>query len=438
MGAFFQFIANLIFGAPAPPPPPPANSYFGFQWVPGVGAPVTLDPAALVLIPPGAAGLWVGFQWVRLGDGFMRLAPPLPGPLPPVYDYIGSPFMPVAPCAAVTNLIAQLQPNPPLGENWAIPLATQIDLTGFLRYATWCLNLIDQTAAGNTQLTALRTGALQTIVTTISLGNTAVAYGAGIPTDAVATTLRDFDQNGTPLNKAVIRAAIDQHYNLLAPGIARYNQLAIDIYAVPTYSLFIDEGLFVPNILAAGNFQYLGLPVSGADLMAWLSVGGFPLFEAWLLGNVVVTGINLRRFFFTALAIILADGSAPTAGRSTEVDWNVLDWEQNNLLDPDWRPPAIGLCHELMHAYYNTSGSALGYDNNDYSATAAELQATGIIPFGGNVVGENQVRAQWVGIVPAVPDPTNTPGVAIPRRIIYTPPIPPQTPITLRNNGNHI
>jgi Effector protein len=437
MGAFFQFIANLLWGPPAPPPPPPANSYFGFQWVPGIGAPGTLDPVALALIPPGAAGLYVGFQCVRLWNDCLRVAPPPPGPIAPVYDYLGSPFMPVAPCAAVTNLIGQLQANPPAGENWAIPLATQIDLTGYLRYATWCLNLIDQTAAGTAQLTALRTGALQTIIGPFFGGNAANAFGAGVPTDAVATTLRAFDQNGTPLNKAAIRAAIDQHYNGLAPGLARYNQLAADVYAMLTYSLFIGEGLFAANILT-GNFLYLGAAVSGADLMAWLSVGGFPNFEAWLLGNALVTGINLRRFFFMALTIILQDSSAPQAGRSTEVNWNVLDWEQNNLLDPDWRPPAIGLCHELMHAYYNTAGTALGYDNNDYTATPAELQATGIIPFNGNLVGENQVRAQWGGIVPAVPDPTNTPGVVIPRRTIYTVPIAPQTPVSLRNNGNHI
>jgi hypothetical protein len=437
MCGLFQFIYDLIWPPPAPPPPNPQNSFYGFQYVPGNGAPGTLDPVALTLIQPGAAGLYVAFQCARLWNDCLRVAPPPPGPLAPVYDYVGSPFMPLAPCAAVTNLIGQMQANPPAGENWAIPLATQIDLTGYLRYATWCLNLINQTVAGTAQLTALRNSALQTVIAPFFGGNSATAYGAGVPTDSVATTLRAFDQNGTPLDKAAIRAAIDQHYNGLGPGLPRYNQLAIDVYAMLTYSLFIDENLFVANILT-GNFLYLGAAVSGADLMAWLSVGGFPNFEAWLLGNTVVTGINLRRFFFMALSIVLQDSSAPQAGRSTEVSWNVLDWEQNNLLDPDWRPPAIGLCHELMHAYYNTAGTALGYDNNDYTYTPAELQATGIIPFGGNVVGENQVRAQWGGIVPAVPDPTNTPGVVIPGRTIYTAPVPPQTPVTLRNNGNHI
>jgi len=345
--------------------------------------------------------------------------------------------MPVAPCAAVTNLIGQLMANPPVGENWNIPLATQIDLTGYFRYATWCLNLINLTAAGNTQLTALRNRALQTVISPFFGGNAATAFGGGSPMNAVAATLWDFDQNGTPLNKAAIRAAIDQHYNGLGAGLPRYNQLAADVYAMLTYSLFIDETLFAANILT-GNFLYQGAQITGADLMAWLSVGGFPNFEAWLPTNTLVTGINLRRFFFMALTIILLDSSAPQAGRSTEVTWNVLDWEQNNLLDPDWRPPAIGLAHELMHAYYNTAGSAPGYDNSNYTTTAAELQAAGIMPFNGNAVGENQVRAQWVGIVPPAADPTNTPGVAIPRRTIYTPPIPPQTPVTERNNGAQI
>jgi hypothetical protein len=62
MGVFFQYLYNLLFGPPVPPPPSPAALHFGFQWVPGNGAPVTLDPAALALISPGAAGLYIGSQ----------------------------------------------------------------------------------------------------------------------------------------------------------------------------------------------------------------------------------------------------------------------------------------------------------------------------------------------------------------------------------------
>lgn len=429
---FKRFVANLVLGAPAPPPPPPpppANSYFGFQWQPGNGAPGTLDPAALALIPGNAAGLYVGFQWARLNPGFLRWSGP--GPVDPVYDYVASPFMPLAPAAALTALIAQLQGNPPPGEDWNIAMQTQLDLTGYLRYATWCLNLIHQTAAGTALLNELRNGAHRVIVAPFSASNTAVA-DAGTMTNVVSATLRAFDQSQAPLNRQAIRAAIDQTYNHLGAGLPRYNQLAADLNALPLYSLFVNENAFVANFLQA-NYQYLGAPITGQQLMTWLAGGGFPNFEAWLLNDAVVTGVNLRKLLFQAMIVTLFPNSAAQAGTGTFVGWNVLDEELNRQGNADWRPPAIGLAHELMHALYNARGTAPGYDDNNFTITSAELQATGIVPFNNNAVSENQVRAQWVGVNNPAPDPTNIGAAPIPRRAVYAAPVAPQTPTNMRN-----
>jgi hypothetical protein len=439
MGAFFRYIANLIFGPPPvppppPPAPPPANSYFGFQYVPGVGAPGTLDPAALALIAPGAPGLYVGFMLANLAPGFLRWAGA--GPIDPVYGQVGSPFMPLAPCAAVTNLLAQLQANPPAGENWHLAAQTELDLTGYLRYATWCLNLINQTAAGAPQLNTLINGAQRVIIAPFFGGNNAVA-GANTMRNTVAQTLWGFDQNNLPLNRVAIRAAVDAQYAALGVGLPRYNQFAADLNAMPLYSTFVDEAAFVGNFLQ-NNYLYLGAPITGQQLMDWLSVLGDPIFEAWLLVNTVVTGVNLRRFLFLAMMIALFNNSAAGGGAGTTVGWNVLNEDMNQMGNPDWRPPAIGLAHELMHAYYNGLGTAPGYDDNNFTSTAAELQVTGIIPFNNNLVSENQIRAQWAGINAPPPDATNTNGLAIPRRTIYTPVPPGQTPTTMRQNGQLI
>lgn len=438
MGTFFRYLLSFVWPAPAPPPPPPpppAMSYFGFAWVPGNGAPGTLDPAALAIIPPAATGLFIGFHEAS----FTQLRWAGAGPVPPVFDYAMSPFMPAAPCAALTALVAQLQANPPVGETWTPAAAEEIDMTGFFRYTAWCLNLLNQTAAGNTFLTALRLGGQRVIIAPFTGANNAVA--AGVPRNAVAQSLYGADLNMASLNRPVIQAAIDLQYAHLGAGLPRYNQFAIDLNAMPLYSLFVDEANFnlTPTFLQT-NCQYLGADISGTDLLAWLTGPGTP-FEAWLVGTPLLpaSAVIPRRFLFLAMILQLAPNSAASAGAGSVIGWNVLDENENQQGNPDYRPPVIALGHELIHAYFNAAGTAAGYDNNNFTTTSAELEVVGIVPFQANAVSEDQVRAQWAAINNPAPDVTNTPPVAPPpRRTIYTPPAPGQTAAQMRGTGGVI
>jgi len=444
MGAFFRYCLSCLWPAPAPPVPPPAGSLYGYAWVPGNGAPGTLDPAALAIIPPGTAGLFIGFREPSFDQ--LRWTGPIPPAVPPVFGYALSPYMPAAAAPAVTAMIAQLQANLPVGENWNVTAAEEIDLTGYFRYTAWCLNLLNQTFAGNAYLTALRTGGRCVVIQPFGQANNTVAV-AGTARSAVAQALYMADGNMAGLNRAVITAAIDAQYAHLGIGLPRYNQFAADLNAMPLYSMFVDETQFnlTPTFLQT-NCQYLGAPISGAVLMAWLTAPGTPAataFEGWLVatGVLVVSQVIPRRFLFLAMTLQLAPNSAASAGADSVVGWNVLDENDNQQGNVDYRPPAIALGHELIHAYYNAAGTACGYDNNNFTTTGAELEVVGLTPFNVNAVSEDRVRAQWAAINNPVPDPTNTPPGPVgplPRRTIYSAPPIGSTVAQTRQGGLYI
>ena len=201
----------------------------------------------------------------------------------------------------------------------------------------------------------------------------------------------------------------------LPEGLPRFERLALDVNAAPLYSVYVEENAFPPSFLK-DHFWYKRNPLTGETLMQWLSDPGAPEFEALLEGyyrgtKVSGEGVNLREALYSTLNILLSPHSPPrprdqaVEGTFSAVKWSVLLEGDNVPGGAHSRPPAIGLAHELMHAYHNTRGDAPGYDiDNSFGTTAAELQATGIIPFDKDEVSENVVRSQWGKVNNPPPD----------------------------------
>jgi hypothetical protein len=61
------------------------------------------------------------------------------------------------------------------------------------------------------------------------------------------------------------------------------------------------------------------------------------------------------------------------------------------------RPPAIGLAHELCHAWRNVSGLRLFEDSTRSLVDDDEIMTTGLPPYENEEVSENMFRAQWQG-----------------------------------------
>jgi hypothetical protein len=76
----------------------------------------------------------------------------------------------------------------------------------------------------------------------------------------------------------------------------------------------------------------------------------------------------------------------PTGAYSCELD-----------VEGTTRPPAIGLAHELCHAWRNVTGQRFFEDATRAGVDDDEVMTTGFPPYENEVISENMFRAQWVG-----------------------------------------
>jgi len=432
---FCSFIRSLCCGTPPPAPPPPApipppgNRVYGFLWQAGLGVPplVTAYPAGVAL----PAGIYVVFNHDLLdnmADPFGR-APGGPGPV-----FVA----PGAPSAAMTVWVAQMQANPPVGQDVLFNNVTQAklsDLTGFFTYTAQCLEIISHTAAGALLFQRINASPGAVMISPAGGGGNQTGSGVGYE-NTLSVMIRRY-LTGQPMPGAQVTAMVDQRYPLLATTAARFVQFAADMNALPLYSLFLDQAAFLPLNYLNANFTYAGNPVTGQNLQDWLSPAGLPAFDTNLRGfdgtpparNAL--GIFVREYFLLALAIILYDFVPPGAGNGAGVNFNTRNDGDNVLASPQFRPPAVGLAHELMHAMHYCLGTAPGVMINHVTTTAAELLFAGIGPFAGRAITENAVRAQWGTIPPPVLDPSNT-WAAPALRTCYEPPLPTETAAGLR------
>src|SRR5262245_23784982 len=64
-------------------------------------------------------------------------------------------------------------------------------------------------------------------------------------------------------------------------------------------------------------------------------------------------------------------------------------------LGMQWRPPGIGLAHELCHAWRNATGNRLFDDAQACGLDDDEVMTTGIPPYNAEKYSENMFRAVW-------------------------------------------
>ena len=399
---------------------PPLGAAYGYRWQPGQGVPnaLTIYDVRSGTVPPG---LYVAFAGTALDTGrdfFGRTAGH-----GPVF------VAPAAVSAALSNLVTSVARNAPTGEAnwWRYPDQVRLrDVDGYLSYVALCLNFINQTAAGQQLVADLVTNPVRTTFITPGLFN--MTRGGG---DTGVTTLTgglaNYARRQGAIPSATINAAVQAIYGDHGP--AGYNQLAAAMNAAPLYTCFDTAANFQPAYLQ-NTFLYNGNPLAGNDLHAWVNATDNGAFDAALQGMVRRPDWVLPlQFFLLALGMTLLPAALPGPGNGAAVNFGTRNVGINARTDPGFRPPAIGLAHELMHAWHYTRGRSPGYDSGSYDTTAAELKFSGIWPFDGDPVTENAVRAQWVGVGGL--DASNTwPAPA--QRLVYEPLQPNQTFVQAR------
>jgi hypothetical protein len=417
--ALYGYLSNMVY------PRPPAGAGYGFRWQAGQGVPAALNiyDVAGGAVPAGLYVVFTGSLLDNMTDPFGRVGIGAPGP---VFAAPG------APSAALTNLVNSVARNPPPEEpGWANPAPGRLaDIDGFLRYGANCLNLINQTAAGAQLLNGLSAGAFPVFISPGLMSNQTFAGGIDGAVDTLTKGAKEYAQGG-PIPGALIDAAVKARYVGIGGLLGKYNQLAADMKAAPLYSLFVPGANFQQNYLNA-RFRFRQAPLTGQILMNWVSPGGFAVFDATLrsMSAPQQDGVIMRDFFLLAMCVALYPSAQPGPGAGAGVKFYVQRHGDNLLGSPSFRPPAIGLAHELMHARHYTRGSSPGYEINHYSTTAAELMFAGIGPSATDPVSENTIRAQWAGIAGPV-DPSNLWAPPV-QRLVYEPPGPGQTARTMR------
>lgn len=88
--------------------------------------------------------------------------------------------------------------------------------------------------------------------------------------------------------------------------------------------------------------------------------------------------------------------------------------------DNHQRPPAIGLAHELVHAYYSIKGAQCGRLGGDYTLPLFEFKCVGLgRPWLDSPITENAIRRQWGAIVASIPEEDKLNKQLVAPRLVY-------------------
>jgi hypothetical protein len=303
-------------------------------------------------------------------------------------------------------------------------------LEGFLRYTHGCLDYIY--AAGGQQLLDGLRNAPQAHTTYIE-PSYVHNQTAGMSMCLVARWVVNSDMNISPAERNQLIQILEQASG--AVGLNAFQWLANEINQMPLYSMFEQANAYPLNFLNAN-----GAAVAAVNLQQWFNTGSNCPFVANLQLAAPIQGVRLLNFVKNAVIVLLYANSPRGPGSGNTVSFDIRDWSLNNIGEDQNqnevgdRPPAIGLAHELIHAYYNAIGGEPGSDQGGYSTTLFELLCVGMGPWAGNAISENAIRALWPpGIVPAGDARNNQ---LAPPRTIYVAPGPGQQPSNLRvGNG---
>lgn len=138
----------------------------------------------------------------------------------------------------------------------------------------------------------------------------------------------------------------------------------------------------------------------------------------WIAGNPLPARLSQRAQNHALVATLAAlrDVSPSANGAESVIGWNPYASNPLNLS----RPPAIGLAHELIHAYYSGLGQQLGRDFGHPSTVLFEFLCVGLGPWDEAPISENGIRRHWYShAVPLMGPGEKQSRKAMPKRIKY-------------------
>ncbi|MFK8102006.1 MAG: M91 family zinc metallopeptidase [Saprospiraceae bacterium] len=307
-----------------------------------------------------------------------------------------------------TNDIEALYPTSPVSDTWASLLAVFVmahpDLDdsdtvdsplaeGFLKYTHTCLNNLYRTPTGKMIIDYLNQKG-KTYILPSHMGNQVSGASNNDAFPPLALKLISSDSFFTEAD-----GLINLTHRLFRKSTPTHSlqELANRMNSTPLYSLFKAAPYKYPNGFIP---KYLDLitdhkRILRHDLENWFTKGedsGFAK-RLNLSQKTKAEGVSISEFIRVATIIHLS--RALPAGQGVDlVSINFNTKYHREYFSQD-RPPAIGLGHELIHAYWAIKGEQLGRDFDHFSTLLFELKCVGLAPWRNAVITENALRKDW-------------------------------------------
>ncbi len=383
------------------------SMYYGCKWSPNQDT-LTFEKFSLSSI----SGLYIAFVEPNISDGFFSK---------PVYPLTNA-------SDALIKTLQDIYPKADKGTLKKNPLIQA--LQGYFDYTNKCLNWLYKTTAGKTVLDKILSGNHYVMITPGDDGNN---YSSGTNPNMfkfIASRILRPDVQITGNDQQALLDVLQQASGKNDQD-EQFTWLANQINAVPLYSLFQEKPYeytgtgFLNDEWDGGQTR----PTAN-QLKYWFipPLNAVSILESPTNQAKKVKGVRLVDFARLSTILVLYNSSPNGAGMSAAVRFDI------NINDmTDLRPPAVGLGHELVHAYYSISGMQPGAESDDYSTTLAELLCVGLGPWEKNPVSENAIRSQWIpsDLGDGIGDFQYDNRTIGPRKL-YQQPGPQQTPQTMR------
>ena len=287
-----------------------------------------------------------------------------------------------------------------------------ISVQGYVEYVQYCLDLIYKTPGGKRLLDFLRTAGLQITINLTDSGNK--VFSTNVMCD-VSEILIDSALSINPTESTKLKRILNQLSH--QEGDASYTWLAEKINKSPLLShfgvLFKDSGYLI----------HKQAKVRRSHIKKWLNEGKFEIIKRKFTDEFF-PGRSVTNIDFIQQAIMVALYGGATAGSrsSSGVMFNVKNEKHNEK-----RPPAIGLAHELVHAYYNATGMQPGFDNDSVTTVLYEMICVGLGPWDNELsenatrFSENRFRKEWHHVRDLIKDSDRFNKLPTPKRTSYIP-----------------
>lgn len=395
---------------------------YGYRWQPTKGMPTVLQQYDPAREPAGIYVVFAGSDLLRISDDFGRL---MGGP-GPVFT------APTSVPDAVQELVDAVARDPPPGEDgWQHPPPGRLeDIGGFLEYVATCLNLLYRTPTGASLLKRVMATAYPILIFPGDDRTRAYLRDKSDAVDLLTRAVTTYAEDG-PIPAKAIAAALAKRWPQTG-----FDRLAAEMNRVPLYSLFEPATAFQPAYLGQ-HFRWKGGPLNAAHLKDWCTpnLPAGLCFDAHVRGQTTrnADGVPLRDMFLLALCTTLGYSYAPAGkGTGTTIAFCVQNIGDNVIGSADFRPPAIGLAHELVCAMHAAAGTSPGLPTADFSATAVGLMVAGIGPSAIDAVNENAIRRDWATLGPPI-DASNVWAHPV-QRLVYEPPLGARTVAQMRED----